>query len=63
MAVVRIPPFLPISVEPHQNDTTGAEEMGEGAVRRLITNLIHLLMDHFSTISLCRAPGRREIGK
>jgi len=40
-----------------------ADEMGEGAVRRLITTSMRLLMDHSSTIFLCRVPGRRAIGK
>ena len=40
-----------------------AEEMGEGMVRRLITNSTRLLMDHASAIFLCKLPGPRAIGK
>jgi len=50
-------------MERHQNDTADADEIDEGAMRRLITNLIRLLIDHSSTIFLCRVPGRRAIGK
>jgi len=39
------------------------EEMGEGAVRRLITNAMRLLMNHNSIVCMYRAPGPREIGK
>jgi len=56
VANVRIPPSPPISVEPHQNVTTDANEMGEGTVRRLITYSIRLPMDHYTTIWLCRVP-------
>jgi hypothetical protein len=37
--------------------------MGEGAVCRLITSSIRLLMKYTSTIFWLRAPGPRAIGK
>ena len=53
----------PTSVESHQSDTTGAEETGEGAMRRRMTHSICLLMDHASTIFQCRVPRPRVIDK
>ena len=54
----RRPPWSPTRVIPLE-----AGDMGEGAVRRLITNLIRLLMGHTSTIFPCRTHGPRAIGK
>jgi len=41
----------------------GVGETGEGAIRRLITNSIHLLPDHTSTAFQCGVHGPRAIDK